>query len=70
MRQYNNATTVANEDEILTNFQTRSLVSYQEYRHIRDIKYGTHFRSTLDLFPVEQANKTIIFYPWWILAMV
>ena len=61
MRQYNNATTVANEDEILTNFQTRSLVSYQKYRHIRDIQYGAHPRSTLDLFPVEQTNKTIIF---------
>jgi len=61
MRQYDNATTVPNEDEILTDFQLRSLVSYQKYRHIRDIQYGVHPRSTLDLFPVEQANKTIIF---------
>lgn len=61
MRPYDNATTVANEDEILTDFQLRSLVSYQKYRHIRDIHYGVHPRSTLDLFPVEQAHKTIIF---------
>lgn len=61
MRLYDNARTVANEHEILAEFQRRSLVVYQEYTHIRDIQYGIHSRSTLDLFPLEKVNKTIIF---------
>ncbi|MDB0280963.1 alpha/beta hydrolase [Acinetobacter seifertii] len=61
MRQYDNATTVANEGEILASFQSRSLLSYQAYHHIKDIKYGSQNRSTMDFFPLEHANKTVIF---------
>ncbi len=61
MRQYDNATTVANEGEILASFQSRSLLSYQAY-HIKDIKYGSQNRSTMDFFPLEHANKTVILY--------
>ncbi|WP_144734633.1 alpha/beta hydrolase [Acinetobacter oleivorans] len=61
MRLYDNARTVANEHEILAEFQRTSLLSYQEFIHIADIQYGTHPRSTLDLFPLEQAKKTVIF---------
>ncbi|USP41906.1 alpha/beta hydrolase [Acinetobacter sp. XS-4] len=61
MRPYDNARTVANEHEILTEFQRKSLAAYQEYTHIRDIQYGIHSRSTLDFFPLEKANKTIVF---------
>ncbi|MBZ0351337.1 alpha/beta hydrolase, partial [Acinetobacter baumannii] len=48
MRKYDNATTVENEGEILAGFQYRSLLSYQAYYHIKDIKYGSKNRSTLD----------------------
>jgi len=61
MRQYDNATTVANEGEILASFQYRSLLSYQTYHHIKDIPYGLQPRSTIDFFPLEHANKTVIF---------
>lgn len=61
MRPYDNARTVANEHEILAEFQRTSLLSYQEFIHIADIQYGPHPRSTLDLFPLEQAKKTVIF---------
>lgn len=61
MRQYDNATTVVNEGEILASFQYRSLLSYQAYHHIKDIKYGSQNRSTIDFFPLEHANKTVIF---------
>ncbi|HEM6661986.1 TPA: alpha/beta hydrolase, partial [Acinetobacter baumannii] len=61
MRRYDNATTVENEGEILAGFQYRSLLSYRAYHHIKDIKYGSKNRSTLDFFPLEHANKTVIF---------
>ncbi len=61
MRKYDNATTVANEGEILASFQYRSLLSYQTYHHIKDIKYGSQNRSTMDFFPCEHTNKTVIF---------
>ncbi|QXA08711.1 alpha/beta hydrolase [Acinetobacter pittii] len=61
MRLYDNARTVANEHEILAGFQRTSLLSYQKFTHISDIKYGPNPRSTLDLFPLEQAKKTVIF---------
>ncbi|WP_336168387.1 alpha/beta hydrolase [Acinetobacter sp. 161(2023)] len=61
MRPYDNARTVTNEPETLAEFQRKSLLSYQEYTHSRDIQYGKHPRSTLDLFPLEQAKKTMIF---------
>lgn len=61
MRLYDNARTVANEHEILAKFQRSSLAAYQQCTHIADIQYGTHPRSTLDLFPLEQAKKTVIF---------
>lgn len=61
MRLYDNARTVANEHEILAEFQRTSLLSYQEFIHIADIQYGPHPRSTLDLFPLEQTQKTVIF---------
>ncbi|NUF39163.1 alpha/beta hydrolase, partial [Acinetobacter lactucae] len=61
MRLYDNARTVANEHEILAEFQRTSLLSYQKITHIADIQYGTHPRSTLDLFPLEQVKKTVIF---------
>ncbi|MBJ9720250.1 alpha/beta hydrolase [Acinetobacter calcoaceticus] len=61
MRQYDNARTVANEHEILAEFQRRSLEVYQKFTHIRDIQYGSNPRSTLDLFHSEHAKKTVIF---------
>lgn len=61
MRPYDNSRTVANEHEILAEFKRTSLVSYQKFTHIADIQYGKHSRSTLDLFPLEQAKKTVIF---------
>lgn len=61
MRPYDNSRTVANEHEILAEFKRTSLLSYQKFTHIADIQYGTHPRSTLDLFPLEQAKKTVIF---------
>ncbi|MFW1922300.1 alpha/beta hydrolase [Acinetobacter geminorum] len=61
MRSYDNSRTVANEHEILAEFKRTSLLSYQKFTHIADIQYGTHPRSTLDLFPLEQAKKTVIF---------
>ncbi|TDI12706.1 alpha/beta hydrolase, partial [Acinetobacter baumannii] len=61
MRKYDNATTVENEGEILAGFQYRSLLSYQAYYHIKDIKYGSKNRSTLDFFPLEHVSKTVIF---------
>ncbi len=72
MRKYDNATTVENEGEILAGFQYRSLLSYQAYYHIKDIKYGSKNRSTLDFFPLEHVSKTVIFihggyWQWWAL---
>lgn len=61
MRLYDNARTVANEHELLAEFQRSSLAAYQQCTHIADIQYGPHPRSTLDLFPLEQAKKTVIF---------
>ncbi|MFY5897331.1 alpha/beta hydrolase [Acinetobacter pittii] len=61
MRSYDNSRTVANEHEILVEFKRTSLLSYQKFTHIADIQYGTHPRSTLDLFPLGQAKKTVIF---------
>ncbi|MCU7695841.1 alpha/beta hydrolase [Acinetobacter sp. AYS6] len=61
MRPYDNASTVANEHEILAEFQSRSMAVYQTCTHIRDIQYGKQPRSTLDLFPLEKAKKTVIF---------
>lgn len=61
MRPYDNSRTVANEHEILAEFKRTSLLSYQKFTHIADIQYGTHSRSTLDFFPLEQAKKTVIF---------
>ncbi|GAM30256.1 arylformamidase [Acinetobacter calcoaceticus] len=52
---------MVNEHEILAKFQRRSLLVYQKCTHIRDIQYGKHPRSTLDLFPLKQAKKTVIF---------
>jgi len=61
MRQYDNARTVANEHEILVEFQRKSLLCYRKFTHVADIQYGLNPRSTLDLFPLEQAKKTVIF---------
>ncbi|PPC07724.1 alpha/beta hydrolase [Acinetobacter pittii] len=61
MRLYDNARTVANEHKILAGFQRTSLLSYQKFTHMADIQYGPNPRSTLDLFPLEQAKKTVIF---------
>lgn len=61
MRLYDNTRTVANEHELLAEFQRSSLAAYQQCTHIADIQYGPHSRSTLDLFPLEQAKKTVIF---------
>ena len=61
---YNNAKTVDNEDQILKDFQQRSLSCYQHYPCIRDLKYDTNSSSTracLDLFPVFTATKTVVF---------
>jgi acetyl esterase/lipase len=61
MRKYDNAVTVVDEGEILANFQYRSSLSYQTYHHIKDIHYGLQHRSTMDFFPLEHANRTVIF---------
>ncbi|EOQ64233.1 hypothetical protein F935_01000 [Acinetobacter calcoaceticus ANC 3811] len=49
------ARAIVNEHEILAEFQRKSLLSYQEYTHSRNIQYGKHPRSTLDLFPLNYA---------------
>ncbi len=62
MRPYDNSRTVANEHEILAEFKRTSLVSYQKFTHIADIQYGKHSRSTLDLFPLEQAKRLLFLF--------
>lgn len=61
MKLYDNSRTVDNEQEILSSFQIRSLVSYQQHPCIRDIPYAATPRSHLDLFPLAHANKTVVF---------
>lgn len=61
MQIYDNATTVADENQILIDFKTRSLACYKNYTCIRDIQYANHKRSSLDLFKLDQAKTTVIF---------
>lgn len=61
MKLYDNARTVADEASLLKEFQERSIRSYQTHVNIRDIHYAPSERSTLDLFPVIDARKTVIF---------
>ncbi len=61
MKLYDNARTVRDEASILKSFQERSLLSYQTHVNIRDIHYAQTARSTLDLFPLANADKTVIF---------
>jgi len=61
MLNYDNATTVANEEQILKDFQKRSQQCYQNYPCIQGISYAQAPRTCLDLFPVQAAKKTVIF---------
>ena len=61
MKLYDNSRTVANEQDILMDFQQRSRLSYQQHSCIQDIAYAKTARSCLDLFPLAQARKTIVF---------
>lgn len=61
LESYNNALTVDDEDQILKDFQQRSLGCYQHYPCIRDLSYGPSPRACLDLFPVSTAQKTVVF---------
>jgi len=60
-RPYDNATTVPSEAAILADFQKRSEWVYQHYAHIADIRYANSARSIMDVFPVKQAQETVIF---------
>lgn len=61
INSYDNASTVANEDEILNAFQARSFSCYQQYPCIPDLPYGSSKRACLDLFQSEGATKTVVF---------
>ncbi|ENU21710.1 hypothetical protein F993_03631 [Acinetobacter proteolyticus] len=61
MKLYDNSRTVANEQDILMAFQQRSLLSYQQHSCIQNIAYAATARSCLDLFPLAQARKTVVF---------
>ena len=61
MTLYDNSRTVANEQDILMDFQQRSLLSYQQHPCIQNIAYAETARSCLDLFPLAQARKTVVF---------
>lgn len=61
INNYDNASTVASEDEILKDFQARSFSCYQQYSCIRDLPYGLSKRACLDLFQSETATKTVVF---------
>lgn len=60
MRAYDNAQTVADENQILSDFQKQSQRCYQRYHHIADIPYDLSPRATLDLFPCT-SDTTVIF---------
>lgn len=60
MRAYDNARTVADENQILSDFQKQSQRCYQQYHHIADIPYDLSQRATLDLFPCN-SETTVIF---------
>lgn len=61
MKLYDNARTVVDEASLLKDFRERSIRSYQTHVNIRDIHYAPSERSTLDLFPLANAHKTVIF---------
>ena len=61
MNLYDNSRTVANENQILSDFQNRSLDCYQHYTHQKNLKYAAHPRSCFDLFRVENPKKTLVF---------
>lgn len=61
MKLYDNAQTVDSEADILKTFQERSRSSYQSLVNIQNIHYAETDRSTLDLFPLTDAHKTVIF---------
>lgn len=61
INNYDNASTVKSEEEILRNFQARSLSCYRQYSCIRDIPYASSKRTCLDLFQSERAKKTVVF---------
>lgn len=59
---YDNGSTVDNEDQILTSFQTRSLAVYQQVRSERNIPYGDSPREVFDwLYSDDQPKGTLIF---------
>ncbi|MBO3639706.1 alpha/beta hydrolase [Acinetobacter soli] len=60
-RPYDNATTVPSEAAILADFQNRSKRVYRHYVHMADIRYANSPRAIMDIFPVKQAQKTVIF---------
>lgn len=62
MKQYDNARTVENENQILSDFQKKSEQCYQQYRHIADIQYDSKLRSTLDLFPCDVDTETTVIF--------
>ncbi|CAI1602205.1 alpha/beta hydrolase [Serratia fonticola] len=59
---YDNATTVADENEILLSFQSRSQRVYQQQRHELNMAYGDAPREVFDWFySTEEYKGTIIF---------
>lgn len=58
---YDNASTVSNEDEILKSFRDKSISCYQQYSCQRDLSYGSTQRACLDLFKSETAKQTVVF---------
>ncbi|CAI1495033.1 alpha/beta hydrolase fold [Serratia quinivorans] len=59
---YDNGSTVDNEDEILTSFQTRSQAVYQQVRSERNIAYGDSPREVFDwLYSDKPHQGTLIF---------
>ena len=61
MKLYDNARTVADENQILSDFQGRSSACYKNYPHLADIQYTLSARANFDLFQVKHPKKTVIF---------
>lgn len=60
-RLYDNSTTVDNENAILQDFQSRSQKTYDTTTHQKNIMYGENPRHTLDFFPLDNHDGTVIF---------
>ncbi len=58
---YNNSAAVANSEEVLLDYQRKSLDVYQQYAVERNIAYADHPRATLDWFYLPSHKRQGVF---------